>query len=281
MSTRRNFLRTSGGFAIGSFFLPSLVQGNRNSKIKNIGIQLYTVRAEMIADPSGTLEKLAKIGFKELESARSEKGNYYGLKPKEIKKICSDLGMHLRSGHIHVDNEWQRSIDEAVETGQEYMISAVLPTPGQTVENYQKSADQLSKVGEDCKKANISFGYHNHETEFELVNGKPLYDVLLDRVDPALVKMELDLGWVVAAGYDPLAYFDKYPGRFPLWHVKDVDLIKKKSVEFGKGKLETVKIFQHARQSGMKYFFMEQEDYASTAFESIQFDFNYLEKLDY
>ena len=168
----------------------------------------------MLADPVATLKRLARIGFKELESARSDKGNYYGLAPKEIRKVTEDLGMKLRSGHIHVDNDWQKSIDEAAETGQDYLISAVLPTPGQTVENYQRSADAFSKYGEDCKKANLSFGYHNHNTEFEVVDGKILYDILVERSDPKLVKMEMDLGWVVAAGHDPLQCYAKISRPF-------------------------------------------------------------------
>ncbi|HEX4849311.1 MAG TPA: sugar phosphate isomerase/epimerase, partial [Puia sp.] len=129
-------------------------------------------------------------------------------------------------------------------------------------------------------KVNIQFGYHNHNTEFEKVNGQVLYDVLLDRSDPHLVKMELDLGWMIVAGYDPIDYFNKYPGRFPLWHLKDMDKTKKQSTEFGKGEVDIVKLLQNAGKSGMKHYFVEQEEYAVNAFESIQLDYNYLMKLD-
>jgi sugar phosphate isomerase/epimerase len=286
MYNRRNFLKSTLGIGAGSLLLPALARSSASvsagsARVKDIGIQLYTVREEMLADPVATLKKLAQIGFKELESARSDKGNYYGLAPKEIRKICDDLDMKLRSGHIHVDNDWQKSIDEAAETGQEYLISAVLPSPGQTVENYQRSADAFSKYGEDCRKANISFGYHNHDSEFEVVDGQILYDILLERSDPALVKMEMDLGWVVAAGHDPLAYFAKYPHRFPLWHLKDMDMTRKQSTEFGKGQLDIKKILQHGKQSGMKHFFLEQEEYTHNAFESVQIDYDYLTKLTY
>jgi sugar phosphate isomerase/epimerase len=288
MHNRRNFLKTTLGISAGSLLLPALARSGSlargavpTHKVKDIGIQLYTVRTEMLADPVATLKRLAKIGFKELESARSEKGNYYGLSAKEIKKITEDLGMKLRSGHIHVDGDWQKSIDEAAETGQQYLISAVLPTPGQTVENYQRSAEAFSRYGEDCKKANLSFGYHNHDSEFQEVDGKILYDILVERSDPGLVKMEMDLGWVVAAGHDPLKYFAKYPGRFELWHLKDMDMTRKASTEFGKGSLDIKKLMQHAKQSGMKRFFLEQEEYAHNAFESVEIDYNYLVQLDY
>lgn len=278
---RKEFLKASAFMAAGTLFLPELVRAAANTKVKDIGIQLYTVRKEMLADPTGTLRKLAKIGFREIESARSDKGNYYGLQPKEIKKICDDNGMTLRSGHIHVDKDWKKSIEEATETGQEYLISAVLPSAGQTIEHYQESAEAFNKLGEECKKAKLHFGYHNHDSEFETVNGEVLYEVLLKHTDPSLVTMELDLGWVVAAGQDPFTYFSRYPGRFPLWHLKDMDEIRKQSTEFGQGQVDIKGLMQHARQAGMKHFFLEQEEYAHSAFESIQIDYQYLAKLDY
>jgi len=278
MKTRRDFLKTTGGLALGAVLLPTF---SRAEKIKNVGIQLYSVRKEMLADAVGTLKELAKIGYKELESARSEKGNYYGLQPKEIKKIASDLGMTLRSGHVHVDKDFQRSIDGAAEAGQQYLVCSSLPSKGQTVDNYKKVAETFTKAAEDCKKSNIIFGYHNHEYEFEKENGQVLYDVLLDNTDPKLVTMELDLGWVVASGNDPLAYFNKYPGRFPLWHLKDMDTVKMHSTEFGKGQIKVLEILKNSKKSGVKYIFVEQEEYASTALESMKYDFDYLQKLDF
>ncbi len=278
MKTRRDFFKTAGGLAVGALVIPRLTKAE---KVKNIGIQLYSVRKEMLADAVGTLKQLAKIGYKELESARSEKGNYYGLQPKEIKKIASDLGMTLRSGHVHVDKDWQRSIDSAAEAGQDYLVCSSLPSKGQTVDNYKSVAETFSKAGEDCKKSNIIFGYHNHEYEFEKENGQVLYDVLLNNTDPNLVTWELDLGWVVASGNDPLAYFNKYPGRFPLWHLKDMDVAKQRSTEFGKGQIKVLEILKNAKKSGVKHIFVEQEEYASTALESMKYDFDYLQKLDF
>lgn len=254
MKTRRDFLKTTSCLAAGTL-LPNFIKAHGTEQIKNIGIQLYTVRKEMLSDAVNTLKQLAKIGYKELESARSDKGNYYGLQAKEIKKITKDLGMTLRSGHVHIDKDWQRSVNDASEAGQDYLICSSMPSQGQNIENYQRCADTFSKAAEDCKKANIVFGYHNHDYEFEKVNGKVLYDILLDKTDPELVKMEMDLGWVVAAGYDPLKYFEKYPGRFPLWHMKDMHKAKKESTELGKGQVNIGRMFQHAKKSGMKYFF--------------------------
>jgi sugar phosphate isomerase/epimerase len=278
MKTRREFLKVTSGMAAGAFLLPSLAKGE---KLKNVGIQLYSVRKEMLEDAVGTLKALAKIGYKELESARSEKGNYYGLQPKEIKKIASDLGMTLRSGHVHIDKDWQRSIDGAAEAGQDYLVCSSLPSKGQTVDNYKKVAETFSKAAEDSKKSGIIFGYHNHEYEFEKENGQVLYDVLLENTDPKLVTMELDLGWVVASGNDPLAYFNKFPGRFALWHLKDMDPVKKQSTEFGKGQIKVAEILKNSKKSGVKHIFVEQEEYASTALESMKYDFEYIQKIDF
>jgi sugar phosphate isomerase/epimerase len=136
-------------------------------------------------------------------------------------------------------------------------------------------------LGEECKKAKLHFGYHNHDSEFETVDGRILYDILLENIDPSLVTMEMDLGWVVASGHDPLHYFSKYPGRFPLWHLKDMDTTRKQSTEFGKGQVNIKQLLQHAGQAGMRHFFLEQEEYAHSAFESAQIDYTYLAGLDY
>ncbi len=277
MKTRRDFLKQTGTFAAGSILIPSFAETTK--KVDNIGIQLYSVRKEMLADARGTLQQLATLGVKQIESAGSDKGYYYGLQPKEMKNICAGLGMTLSSGHIHLDDNWPQTLEDAVASGQQYLICSSMPTQGQTVDNYKKAAAAFNKAGEDCKKLNIKFGYHNHDFEFEKENGQVLYDVLLNNTEPNLVYMELDLGWVIVTGNNPLDYFKKYPGRFPLWHLKDMDLQKKHSVEFGKGALPIIEILRHSEQSGMKYFYVEQEEYAHSAMESIKEDMDYLAKL--
>ncbi|MDB5145342.1 MAG: hypothetical protein JWQ66_4055 [Mucilaginibacter sp.] len=276
--SRRSFLKTSGTLALGTFFIPEFLKAG-NKRAKKIGLQLYTVRKEMLEDAAGTLKQVAKIGYKEIESAKSQKGNYYGLSTQEIKTLTGDLGISLVSGHVQIDQDWQKSIDQAAETGQPYLICSVLPARGQTVENYQRSADIFNKSGEECKKAGISFGYHNHSSEFDKADGQTLYDILLDRTDPKLVNMEMDLGWVIAAGADPQFYFNKYPGRFPLWHLKDVDVKRKHSTEFGKGDVNIKALFDSAKKAGMQHFFIEQEEYTGTAMESAEYDYNYVSKI--
>jgi sugar phosphate isomerase/epimerase len=242
-------------------------------------VQLYTFRKEMAEDPTGTLKNIASLGIKQIESARSDKGHYYGLSPKEMKIVCTDLGMTLRSGHVHLDENFQKTMEEAVEAGQEYLICSSMPTEGQTVDNYKSTAEAFNKAGEQCKKMNLKFGYHNHAYEFESENGSVLYDVLMDNCQSDLVFMELDLGWVVVGGKDPEDYFNRYEGRFPLWHLKDMDMTEKESTEFGKGGLDIVKMLSLKEKSGVKFIFIEQEEYASTPLESMKHNMDFLNKL--
>jgi sugar phosphate isomerase/epimerase len=278
MNKRRDFLKSMGALAVGSVLLPSYKFAPK--KVTNAGIQLYTFRNELMKDPKGTLKVIADLGIKQIESAASNKGLYYGLTPTEMKQTCKDLGMTLRSGHCGIDANWQKNIDGAAEAGQEYLVCSSLPFSGDTIANYQRVSERFNKAGEDCKKAGVKFGYHNHDFEFRKDGDQVLYDILLKNTDPALVNMEMDLGWVVASGHDPFEYFKNYPGRFPLWHLKDMK--GKGSVEFGNGSLDIVGILKHSKEAGMKYFFIEQEEYpAGSPLASMKLNMEYLAKVNY
>ncbi|NJB72406.1 sugar phosphate isomerase/epimerase [Saonia flava] len=277
MATRRDFLIQSAIFSAGTVLLPScaLAPGAKGG----LGVQLYTFRDEMAKDAIGTLKKIAEIGIKKIETARSGKGHYYGLSPKEMKTVCTDLGMSLVSGHVHLDKNFDKTVEEAVESGQEYLICSTMPTRGQTVDNYKSVAEAFNKAGEKCEKMGIHFGYHNHEYEYESDNGQILYDVLMDNTQPDLVHMELDLGWVIVAGKDPIDYFKKYEGRFPLWHLKDMDMAHKESTEFGKGGLDIPLMMANQKLSGVKHIFIEQEEYAGAPIDSMIHNLAFMDKL--
>jgi sugar phosphate isomerase/epimerase len=278
MNKRRDFLKSMGALAVGSVLLPSYKFAPK--KVTNAGIQLYTFRSDLMKDAKGTLKVIADLGIKQIESAASNKGLYYGLTPTEMKQTCKDLGMTLRSGHCGIDANWQRTVDQAAESGQEYLVCSSLPFSGDTIANYQRVSERFNKAAEDCKKVGVKFGYHNHDFEFRKDGDQVLYDILLKNTDPALVNMELDLGWVVASGNDPFAYFKNYPGRFPLWHLKDMK--GKGSVEFGNGSLDIVGILKHGKEAGMKYFFIEQEEYpAGSPLASMKLNMEYLSKVNY
>jgi sugar phosphate isomerase/epimerase len=278
MLTRKSFIRDTTVFTAGSLLFPSMLNASVK-KIKNVGVQLYTFREAMAADAKGTLEKIAALGIKQIESARSNKGHYYGLTPKEMKAVCKSLGVTLSSGHVHLDDKWQQTMNEAAESGQQYLICSSMPTSGQTVDNYKTVAASFNKAGEACKKLGLKFGYHNHDYEFESAGGQVLYDILLHNTDPSVVYMEMDLGWVVVAGKDPLNYFDQYPGRFPLWHLKDMDVAKKHSVEFGKGQLNIKAMLKNSKKAGLDIIFVEQEEYAIDPFSSMKENMDYLKKI--
>ena len=277
MNTRREFLIKSGLLTAGSILLPSYALASQ--KDIAYGVQLYSFRDAMLKDAKGTLEQIAAIGIKKIESARSNKGHYYGLSPAKMKDTCNALGMKLTSGHVALDDKFDKTMEEAVAAEQEYLICSSLPSKGQTVDNYKKVAEAFNKAGERCKKLGLKFGYHNHEYEFESENGEILYDVLMDNTQADLVHMELDLGWVIVGGKDPLDYFKKYPGRFPLWHLKDMNMTKKESTEFGKGGLDIPTMMAHTETSGVAHIFIEQEEYASTPIASMIHNMTFLKKL--
>ncbi len=227
----------------------------------------------------GTLKKIASIGIKEIESAGSQKGYYYGLKPTEMKSACEALGMKLVSGHVQLDANWEQTMEDAVASGQEYLICSSMPSRGQNSDNYKMVARRFNEAGEACKKLGLRFGYHNHDFEFESDKGEVLYDILLQETDPDLVHMELDLGWVIAAGKAPLDYFSRFPGRFPLWHLKDMNLDKKESTEFGLGGLDIPAMMSHQEEAGVKHIFIEQEEYAHSPLESMKHNMAYMQKI--
>ncbi len=276
LQTRRDFIKSAGVVAAGAAIMSVSAEA---MPVQNAGIQLYSVRKDMLADATGTLKKLAAIGYKNLESAGSEKGNYYGLQPKEFKKIATDLGMTLLSGHVHIGSDWQKTVDEAAEAGQTYLICSTMPSNGQTLSNYRHCADIFNQSAAIAQKSNLIFGYHNHEYEFEKENGQVLYDVLLTQTDAAKVKFEMDLGWLIVTGNDPATYFNKYPDRFPLWHLKDMNKTAKHSTEFGKGDINLKDLLAQAQKSGMKNYFVEQEEYTLAPLEAMQYDLDYLRKL--
>jgi sugar phosphate isomerase/epimerase len=277
MTTRREFIVQGGAAALGAALLPSASFAMPKRLL--LGVQLYTFRKEMAADPFKTLEKIAGVGIKKIESAQSANGFYYGLKPAEMKVACENLGMTLVSGHVPLNDNWDKTMEEALISGQEYLICSSMPSKGQTVDNYKKVAEAFNKAGEQCKAAGLKFGYHNHDYEFESDQGEVLYDVLLRNTDPKLVHMELDLGWVIMSGKDPLDYFKNYHHRFPLWHLKDMDSRTKQSTELGTGILDVPAMMAHQKDSGVKHIFIEQEEYSQSPLASMGHNMAYMNSL--
>ena len=318
MSDRRNFLKHAGAFALGALLFPACNTGSKEGaateatgadttgtdqstaatgNLGAIGLQLYSVKDVIEKDLRGTLEQLGKIGYTEIESYPGEKGHYFGMEPKEFAKMASDLGLNLVSSHFgsgsregSKDNDWHRATmvhhfeqlaDKAAQTGQKYITcSSLSESLRKTPDDLKRTAELFNQTGETARKAGLQFAYHNHDFEFNQVGDVMMYDFLLANTDPDLVKYELDLFWVVAAGKDPVAYLEKHPNRFPLCHVKDMDKQdKSKNTEVGSGSIDYPKVLKAAKDNGMKHYLVEQESFTRPSIESMRINYNYLSKL--
>lgn len=261
--------------------LPSLLEACSNEK--KIGIQLYTLKDVINKDPKGVLKQVADFGYKELETYGYKDGMIYGMTIDDFGKYVNDLGMKVVSGHYGLDivrGDWERAVEDAKKLGQEYVVLPWLPEEDRNLETVKAVCADLNKAGEISKKYGIVTGYHNHDFEFKEVDGKLLYDIMLEELDPKLVSMEMDLYWVIYAGQDPLAYFEKYPGRFEQWHVKDRDKeVPTRNTEVGRGFIDFKPIFAKAKQSGMKHFYVEQEYFSGSPVDSAKVCIDNLKKI--
>lgn len=262
----------------------------RKPSLGPLGVQLWSVKDVLEKDLEGTLKKLSAIGYKEIESFPGEKGHYYGMEPKAFKQLLSDNGLRLISSHVGSGTKdakaetWHQAtllanfnelVEKASETGQEYLTCSWLDESLRA--DLNGFTDLFNKCGEICKKAELQFAYHNHDFEFAKAGDGLLYDYMLDHTDKDLVKYEMDMYWVVKGGHDPLAYFKKYPGRFPLGHVKDMD--KKdpsKNTEIGQGSIDYATILKAAEASGMDHFIVEQESFTRPSIDSMKMNYDHL-----
>jgi sugar phosphate isomerase/epimerase len=252
--------------------------------VKYIGIQLYTLHEQVKEDFMGSLRKISRIGYNSIEAAGYSDGKFYGYLPKEYKKIIIDQGMVPVSSHASVNTlDAQRVIDDTLEAGHKYLVLPSIPAAQRiSLDHYRKIAEQFNEIGEACNASGLKFGYHNHAFEFESLEGSIPYEVLLDETQPELVTMQLDFYWMVYGGGNPMDYFVRYPGRFGLWHVKDMDnKINKESTEIGNGIIDWPNIFMEKKMTGMEFFFLEQEHFKMDAFKSIEKSYQYLANLEY
>ncbi|WP_184547795.1 sugar phosphate isomerase/epimerase family protein [Mucilaginibacter sp. FT3.2] len=287
MTTRRSFLKTSVGLSAGLLMAPDLFA---IAKTPYIGVQLFTVRELMAQDPVNTLARIAQIGFNSVEGATytgTEK--FYGIAPATFKKVLNDNGLKMFSAHYllgesmpdtkgTISNDWQKAVDDAAAVGLKYMVCAFLfDNERGSLDHYKQTADKLNKAGELCKKAGIQLCYHNHAFEFDAQDNQYPYDILLNNADADLVKMEMDIYWIYKAKQDPMVWFNKHPGRFPLWHIKDMDKTPKAFyTEVGNGVIPFKEVFKHAKTAGLKYFFNEQDETPGNPLVSMAQSYKYI-----
>jgi len=243
-----------------------------------IGLQLYSVREEMKRDFEGSLQKVADIGYAEIEFA-----GFFGRSPQQVRDMLDRIGLRAPSAHIGFD-DLSKSLSAVLDTGHtiglEYIVCpATDANLRRTLDDCKRLAETFNKFGAGSRAANIHFAYHNHDVDFAPVGETSLYEVLLAETDPELVKFEMDLYWVVMANRHPLDYFARFPGRFPMVHVKDMDGTSSRGqIELGRGIINFKEIFQHSEQAGIQHYFVEHENLAAP-WPSMRANYEYLKNL--
>ncbi|MBN1927327.1 MAG: sugar phosphate isomerase/epimerase [Prolixibacteraceae bacterium] len=270
-----------------AFLLAGSLFSCENAPKKEIGLQLWSVRDDMKTDPAQTIEEVGKIGYDFIEAAGYGDGKFYGMEPLDFKKLVNDNGMEFLASHTgqpvpdtsnyeEVMAWWDQCIDAHAEAGVKYIVQPFMDQYGYgSLDDLKRYCDYFNEVGEKCNAKGIRFGYHNHNKEFTEVDGVVRYDYMLQNTDPEKVFFQLDLYWIVVGGKEPVDYFNEYPGRFLLWHVKD-------EAELGKsGMMDFESIFAAAEISGMEHIIVEVERYNFTPLESVKMSYDFLMDADY
>lgn len=266
---RRGFLQTLGSLVGGGLLSTGLPLGwapapggeaiaiGADRRLDRIGIQVYTVRSLMPRDPDGTLAALAAIGYTEVELA-----GLYGVSAAAMRQMLDRHRLTAVSSHVSLQDmrrDWTRVLDDAATLGQRYIVCPSIDPAERTVDGLHRIADEFNTLAAAAGQHGLQFAYHNHTFEFTPISGVVPYEVLLTRCDPRLVQMEIDLMWMTKAGGDPVAYFARYPGRFPIVHVKDMTAAGV-MVDVGRGSIDFRRIFAQSDRAGIRHYFVEYDD---------------------
>jgi sugar phosphate isomerase/epimerase len=273
MMNRRQFFGKSA-MGIGAALLASQVPLDLRAAVgskafkKPLGFQVWTVKDQLIKDFAGTMKMMAALGYQSVEMCSpagyvsSGFGPLVNMKASEMKKMVNDAGLTLESTHYamgELRNNLNERIDFALESGQKQMICSSFWLPKEaTLKDYLKAADELNEIGAKTKSAGIQIGFHNHNMEFEKIDGVLIYDALMNHFDPDLVKMQFQVA-VISIGYKAATYFEKYPGRFLSAHLADWSASANKQVPIGQGIVDWKEFFAAAEKSGVKNYFVEME----------------------
>lgn len=284
MLTRRDFVKNAGLLTTGILAGGSVWAGDKKQKV---GLQMYTLRN--VINPKnaeGIIARVAGIGYKEIEIfGYNGRDKFWGMEPKAFKTLLKSNKLTSPSAHIAFENfltgkdenEFRLTCEAANIVENKYLVVAWLPEQyRKTVDDYKVIATKLNKAATIAHQYGLQLAYHNHDFEFqELETDTRGFDILLKEMDPALVQLELDIYWTIKGFVDPLSLFEKYPGRFPLWHVKDLERNTGDFTEVGSGSIDYKTIFQQKKQAGLKHFFIEQDEVKKDVFQSIQESFQY------
>ena len=287
MNARRNFLKQSALISTGLAMNPT----EFFKKQHLVGIQLYTLREDIVKDVKGVIGKVAAAGYREVETyGLSKEEQFFGLSVKEFGELLKSHNITSPSGHYMPSkmlfengngDDVKKLCDVGHTLGHQYIVIPYLEEPRRrTMDQYKVLADRMNKAGEICKAANLQLGYHNHDFEFLQIDGQYGYDIIMNETDKDLLKLELDLYWVIRAGLDPLELFKKQPGRFHMVHVKDMDKADRTlNTEIGNGSIDFKPIIAATKLAGIKHYYLEQENnYVPDRITSIQNSFSFIRK---
>ncbi len=237
-----------------------------NGKIyKDFGIQLWTLRDIIDANPKQTIADVAKMGFTQIESFEGKQGIFWGMTPQDFGSFLKDQNLSIISAHCDWTKDLSRKASEVASIGGKYIVCPWLG-PQKTIDDYKKASEQFNKAGIICRQEGLRFAYHNHDYSFKELEGQLPQDIFMSYTDDALVDFEMDMYWVVTAGVDPVSYLEKHKNRFKLCHIKD--RTKNSTEQFdsctlGEGNIDYANILKKAKDLGMQHFIYEQEKYDS------------------
>lgn len=278
---RRDFIRTSSLLTAGTILLPSFTLAKSEMKP---GLQVYSVRNQLKEDFEGTMEYVAKVGYKQIEGyGLGTDGMFLDkIAPSHYTRVINDLGMEFKATHCSytTHDKASKMVDAAKETGIEYMIVPHTPEDARkTADEWKVVAENYNKIGEMCNKVGMKFGYHNHAFELEELDGIIPMELLIESTEADLVNFEADLFWVTKGGYDPLKLLKKYPGRIKLFHVKDATP-ELEGTTVGKGIIDFEQLFNTGRADALEYYFIEDER-EDNPFKNIKADYEYMSKQEF
>jgi len=278
---RRTFLQTTASIPVAVSCLavkPSLQTKNHQQTLDRIGVQLYTVRNLLSSDYEGTIRAVANAGYNEVETVWNPERN-----PEDIRALFDEVDLSAPSTHAPIgalNNNLGKILDAAKTLGQSFVVCPWLSEDQRTIKHYKNHVKLFNEVGAACKEVGVQFAYHNHEFEFEADDdGIIPYELILEETDPDFVKMELDIYWIYFANRDPQDYFERYPGRFPLCHVKDMGT-NREITPVGEGTIDFTTVFSMRRTAGLLHYFVE-HDHPTNAIASIRTSINYLRALEF
>lgn len=282
MTTRRKFLKATGMLATGVLAGANAARAWSGSRIEAFGLQLYSLREDLPKDPKGVLKQVASYGYKQVESFEGAKGMFWGMTNTDFKKYMDDLGMTIISSHCNINANFEQKAAEAAEIGMKHLICPWIG-PQKTHDDYKKFADKFNACGDICKKNGLRFAYHNHGYTFQLIDSVMPQDTLMQNTNADTVDYQMDIYWVVTPGADPLSWLKKYPNRFTSCHVKDrmkQATSDDASCDLGTGAINLKLVLQTAKENGMKYYIVEQENYPnSTPLKSVEVDAGWMKNL--